>query len=404
MSESPFNYAVVYDPSAGFVTGGGWIDSPEGAYAPDPSLTGKANFGFVSKYQKGATTPTGQTQFQFKVADLNFHSNEYEWLVIVVAGARAKYKGSGTINGEGDYGFMVTAIDGQLNGGGGEDKFRIKIWDKSNEGVIVYDNQMDAEDTEDATTILGGGKVIIHDGGNHLLATDLAVGAGGTTLSQQTLALVVQEAISYWAGAGIGADRLAGLGQIDVRVADLSGSVLGSASSSDMIWIDRDAAGYGWGGPSDVYGTNVAGMDLLSVVTHEFGHKLGFDHVDAFNVMAPVLAPSTQGVVSPPRLDNPGFGVPSTQWHLPEPSRTIRFQDRFFESHALDNRKAARVESRLDDNIGTDTEGGMLYDWPLIVNPATPLPTESAAGATASAVDQGLLAWIPIGAIRLRIW
>ena len=42
--------AVVYDPSAGFVTGGGWIDSPEGAYIPDPSLTGKANFGFVSKY------------------------------------------------------------------------------------------------------------------------------------------------------------------------------------------------------------------------------------------------------------------------------------------------------------------------------------------------------------------
>ena len=40
---------VVYDPSAGFVTGGGWIDSPAGAYTADPSLTGKANFGFVSK-------------------------------------------------------------------------------------------------------------------------------------------------------------------------------------------------------------------------------------------------------------------------------------------------------------------------------------------------------------------
>src|SRR5207248_3436906 len=35
-------YVVVYDPSAGFVTGGGWIASPAGAYAADPTLTGKA--------------------------------------------------------------------------------------------------------------------------------------------------------------------------------------------------------------------------------------------------------------------------------------------------------------------------------------------------------------------------
>ena len=45
---------VIYDPNGGFVTGGGWIDSPAGAYIFDPSLTGKANFGFVSKYLKGA--------------------------------------------------------------------------------------------------------------------------------------------------------------------------------------------------------------------------------------------------------------------------------------------------------------------------------------------------------------
>ena len=33
---------VVYDPSAGFVTGSGWINSPPGAYTPNPTLTGKA--------------------------------------------------------------------------------------------------------------------------------------------------------------------------------------------------------------------------------------------------------------------------------------------------------------------------------------------------------------------------
>jgi len=33
---------VVYDPSAGFVTGGGWIDSPTGAYPAVPALTGSS--------------------------------------------------------------------------------------------------------------------------------------------------------------------------------------------------------------------------------------------------------------------------------------------------------------------------------------------------------------------------
>ncbi len=72
-NESVFRYIIVYDTSAGLVTGGGWIDSPEGAYTADSTLTGKANFGFVSKYKKGADVPIGQTEFQFKVADLNFY-------------------------------------------------------------------------------------------------------------------------------------------------------------------------------------------------------------------------------------------------------------------------------------------------------------------------------------------
>ena len=73
---------VVYDPEGGFVTGGGWVDSPQGAYVPDPSLTGKATFGFVSKYKKGASVPTGQTEFQFKAGDLNFHSTSYDWPLV----------------------------------------------------------------------------------------------------------------------------------------------------------------------------------------------------------------------------------------------------------------------------------------------------------------------------------
>ena len=158
--ESVFRFVVVYDPDAGFVTGGGWIHSDPGAYPEDPLLEGKANFGFVAKYKKGANTPDGQTEFQFKAAGLDFHSGDYDWLV--VAGAKATFKGIGTINGAGDYGFMLTATDEKLTPSADVDRFRIKIWDKEANDTVVYDNQMGAGDDSDAGTDLQAGNIVIH--------------------------------------------------------------------------------------------------------------------------------------------------------------------------------------------------------------------------------------------------
>ena len=151
---------VIYDPNGGFVTGGGWINSPSGAYVPDSSLSGKATFGFVSKYQKGATAPTGNTQFVFHAANMDFRSSSYQWLV--VAGSKAMYKGTGTIDNKGNYGFILSAIDGQLKNAGGFDKFRIKITDKSNNDAVVYDNQMNAVDDATPTTVIASGSIVIH--------------------------------------------------------------------------------------------------------------------------------------------------------------------------------------------------------------------------------------------------
>ena len=109
--------------------------------------------------QHGASVPSGQTQFQFQVADLNFHSTVYDWLVI--SGSRAQYRGSGTINGEGDYAFILTATDGQVNGGGGIDKLRMKIWQKQH-NIIVYDNQLGASDSSSPTTAIQSGSIVVH--------------------------------------------------------------------------------------------------------------------------------------------------------------------------------------------------------------------------------------------------
>jgi hypothetical protein len=80
----------------------------------------------------------------------------------VVAGARAKFKGTGKINGAGNYGFMLTAIDAELTPSTDVDLFRIKIWDKDNDDAIVYDNQMGDADEADLTTEIGGGSIVIH--------------------------------------------------------------------------------------------------------------------------------------------------------------------------------------------------------------------------------------------------
>jgi predicted extracellular nuclease len=142
-----YEFVVVYDPNGGFVTGGGWILSPAGAYVADPLLAGKASFGFVSKYKKGATAPTGNTEFRFDAGSLEFAGSSYEWLV--VAGSKAQFKGTGTVNGTGSYRFMLWAGDGT------PDTFRIKIWWEDSAGEhVVYDNGTDQA--------LGGGSIVIH--------------------------------------------------------------------------------------------------------------------------------------------------------------------------------------------------------------------------------------------------
>ncbi len=141
---------VVYDPDGSFVTGGGRIDSAAGAYKPEETLAGEASFGFVSKYQKGATRPTGNTEFQFRTAELNFHSSSYEWLVVTQGGTNAQFKGSGAINGEGDYKFMLWAGDDA------PDTFRIRVWEEDEFGVetVVYDNGVQQA--------ISGGSIVVH--------------------------------------------------------------------------------------------------------------------------------------------------------------------------------------------------------------------------------------------------
>jgi PKD repeat protein len=150
--EEVYKYVVIYDPEGGFVTGGGWIWSEAGWCQLDEVCAvaaGKANFGLVSKYKKGATIPTGSTEFNFSAGGLNFHSSSYDWLV-VTGSDYAMFKGVGAINGQGEYKFRVWAGDGD------PDTFRIRIWVENELGneTDIYDNGSDQE--------IEGGAIVIH--------------------------------------------------------------------------------------------------------------------------------------------------------------------------------------------------------------------------------------------------
>jgi hypothetical protein len=94
------------------------------------------------------------------------------------------------------------------------------------------------------------------------------------------------------------AAQIAALDSLTFVIEDLDGKTLGEARDG-VIVIDLDAAGFGWfvdatpyddsefgitvdadtlksTGTSDAFGA----MDLLTVVSHEIGHLLGFDHTD----------------------------------------------------------------------------------------------------------------------------
>src|SRR2546427_6717180 len=138
-----FQYVVIFDPTEGSIHGTGSFNSPAGALSYDPSAAGSASFGFSVAYAKGAIVPTGYKQFDYTDGNIHFYSETINWLVI--SGATAQFQGNTDVNGDGRvWTFLVTVTDGKLAGGGGVDRFRLKLIDDT--GLIAYDNVRGAPD------------------------------------------------------------------------------------------------------------------------------------------------------------------------------------------------------------------------------------------------------------------
>jgi predicted extracellular nuclease len=140
---------IVYDRNGDFVTGGGWINAPDG----------KGEFSFSAKYVKRNPYPVGEFSYAVASSGLTFTSTSFNWLV--VAGRYSWLRGTGVFNGMAGYDFLLSAEDGNVRlGGNGIDTFRIQIWDAT--GTLVYDSEPGAAEYAVPTTPLGGGSITVH--------------------------------------------------------------------------------------------------------------------------------------------------------------------------------------------------------------------------------------------------
>ncbi|MCL4202554.1 MAG: autotransporter-associated beta strand repeat-containing protein, partial [Pirellulaceae bacterium] len=153
-----------------------------------------------------------------------------------------------------------------------------------------------------------------------LLAATWSTEMVGGQLTQAAVDAVLPVARQYWVSTGLADWQVAELYRTPVAIGDLSYRGALGVAKPEGIWLDASGAGLGWNVGSSQWSVvsgqwlgdishqrttangqlPTAAYDLLTVLTHELGHMLGYDDLDPLHhsdhIMAGVLQPGTERI------------------------------------------------------------------------------------------------------------
>jgi hypothetical protein len=143
-------------PPAGQLHGEGGIGAVPGTYPSHPRVAGRIDFAFSVRQREGNRVKSS-VRVHLKGVHRMLESDHVS--SVSVSGAAAELRGIGRIDGRGRFPFLISAVDGDLPGGDGIDRFRIVIWA---DGRILVDTEPRAPDPGTAaTTPLSRGRIVL---------------------------------------------------------------------------------------------------------------------------------------------------------------------------------------------------------------------------------------------------
>jgi hypothetical protein len=167
---------VVYDPSLGFTTGGGWFYWPGTADEASGYAGDKTNFGYTMSYKKKGQKVKGNLLMIRHMADGSIYrikSNALSGLALGTANdgedfgwatfsGKSTYREPGWADSVGNHNFIVYVED-HGTPGADTDRFWIEIRDKDG-AVMAASSMLPSADVN--AVLLGGGNIVVpHEGG-----------------------------------------------------------------------------------------------------------------------------------------------------------------------------------------------------------------------------------------------